>query len=201
MKIKYSRKIDREIFNEVNIMGKKLSPIFGFDFPKVKFDKRLIPIAKATIKVAESFIDEKKIREIVKGIYNKDIPDITIYVNTTPFSTWDVKNKWISVSIERVGIKFFNAVCHEINHFMYDYCLNTKKYEDTEIKETLTVLNNIFGIEDKGWKKFSEQRKRVIEYYNKTKDFKKTIHYTRNLFKKRNQDKKKTTLLATLVEK
>lgn len=180
MKIKYSQKIDKEIFDEVNIMGKKLSPIFGFNFPKVKFDKRLIPIAKVTIKVAKSFIDEKKVREIVRGIYNKDIPDITVYVNTTPFSTWNVKDKWISVSIERIGIKFFNTICHEINHFMYDYSFGTEKYQDTNIKETITVFNNIFGVEDRGFPKFSEQRKRVMKHYNETKDFKKTIEYTRN---------------------
>ena len=182
MKIIYNEKIDKEIFKEVNKMRKRLSPVFGFNFPKVKFDKRVIPIAKATKKVAQNFIDTKKIKEIVKGIYSKDIPDITIYVNTTPFSTWNVKDKWISVSIERVGIKFFRTVCHEINHFMYDSCFGTEKYQDTEVKETLTVLNNIFGVTDKGWDKFSKQREKVLEFYNKTKDFKKTINYTRNLF-------------------
>lgn len=179
MKIKYLQKIDKEIFNEVNEMCPKLSTIMGFKFEKITFDKRLIPIAKATIKVAESFIDEKKVREIIRAIYNKDVPDITIYVNTTPFSTWNVKDKWVSISIERMGIKFFQTVCHEINHFMYDYCFKTEKYQDTEIKETLTVFNNVFGVEDKGWKKFSGQRKRVMEYYNETKDFKKTVEYAR----------------------
>lgn len=186
MKIKYSQKIDKEIFNEVNEMCPRLSTIMGFKFEKITFDKRVIPIAKAVAKCSQSFIDEKKVREVAKGIYNKDVPDITVYVNTTPFSTWDVKDKWISVSIERIGIKFFQTVCHEINHFMYDYCFKTEKYQDTEVKETLTVLNNIFGVEDKGWNKFSKQREEILEFYNKTKDFEETINYTKNLFKKYN---------------
>ena len=78
--------------------------------------------------------------------------------------------------------KFFSTVCHESNHLMYDLIFGTKKYEDTEIKETLTVLNNLFGVEDKGWRKFLNQRQNVLNFYNKTKNFEKTIEYARNNF-------------------
>jgi hypothetical protein len=183
MKVKYSEKIDREIFKEVTFMGKKLSPIFGFQFPKVKFDKKITPIAKAMVKVLPAFMYEKRIITMMKKMYGKDMPEITIYINTTPFSTWNVEAGWVSVSMERGHSKFFQTVCHEINHFMYDYTFKTRKYEDTEIKEILTVLNNIFGIEDKGWKIFSEKRKAALDFYEKTKDFKKTIEYVKTFYK------------------
>ncbi len=183
MKVEYLEKIDREIFKEVNKMGKQLSPIFGFKFPKVKFDKRVIPIAEVMAKVFPAFIDEKKVKAMMKKMYGKDMPEITIYINTTPFSTWNVRERWVSVSIERGHSRFFQTVCHEINHFMYDYTFKTKKYEDTEIKETITVLNNTFGIEDKGWRAFSEKRKMVLDFYMKTKDFKKTIEYAKTVRK------------------
>ncbi len=63
MKVIYNEKIDKEMFGEVNRMGGKLSPVFGFDFPKLKFDKRLIPLSKATAKVSPNFINEKRLRE------------------------------------------------------------------------------------------------------------------------------------------
>ena len=182
MKIKYSRKIDKEIFDEVNRMRKKLSPIFGFQFPKIQFDKRVILIAKAVVAVTGKFINENGMKTIMSKIYREKMPSITIYVNTTPFSTWNVKEKWISISFTRIGKKFYETACHETNHFMYDFVFKTKKYQDTEIKETLTVLNNVFGITDVGWSKFSKQRKKVLKFYNKTKDFKKTINYAQSLF-------------------
>ena len=180
MKVKYSRKIDKEIFDEVNKMRKKLSPVFGFNFPKVSFRERVVPVAKT---IAESvMLEEKRLRGVMKEIFDEDIPDITVYINTTPFSTWNVDKKYISISCFRFG-KFFETACHESNHFMYDMVFGTKKYQDTEVKEIITVLNNVFGVEDKGWEKFSEKRKKVLNYYKKTKNFKRAIEYARTICK------------------
>jgi len=182
MKIKYSEKKDREMFAEVNKMRNKLSPIFGFDFPKVEFDKKLIPIAKVMIKVWKTFLNENKLKKVIKGIYNKDLPKLTIYINTTPFSSWNTKERYLSLSYTRNNYnKFFSTLCHESNHFMYDSTFDIKKYEDTEIKEILTVLNNIFGVEDKGWKKFSKKRKRALDFYKKERNLEKTIKYIKNV--------------------
>lgn len=182
MKIKYSEKIDREMFIEVNQMRKKLSPIFGFDFPKVKFDIRLVPIAKVMIGVSKTFLNENKLKKVIKGIYNKDLPKLTIYINTTPFSSWNVKEKYLSLSYTRNDCnKFFSTVCHESNHFMYDLTFGTKKYEDIKIKEIITVLNNVFGVEDKGWKKFSKERMKILDFYKKERNLEKTIKYAKQL--------------------
>ena len=184
MEIKYSKKIDNEMFIEINKMRKILSPVFGIEFPKVKFDSRLIPIAKMMTEVGKKFLDEKKLKKTIREIYKKELPNLTIYINTTPFSSWNTKGKYLSVSYTRNDcVKFFSTVCHESNHLMYDLIFCTKKYEDTEIKETLTVLNNLFGVEDKGWRKFLNQRQNVLNFYNKTKNFEKTIEYARNNFK------------------
>lgn len=183
MKVVYNEKIDKEIFLEVNRMGGKLSPVFGFDFPKLKFDKRLIPIAKTTAIVSPDFINEKKIRTLIKRIYNQDLPDLVIYINTTPFSSWNLEKKYLSISYGRNNeLKFISAICHEANHLMYDLIFETKKYQDTEIKETITILNECFGLKDPGWNKFSQQRRKVLDFYNRTKDFSKTIAYARSLF-------------------
>ena len=184
MKIIYSEKVDKEMFKEVNKMGKQLSPVFGFDFPKVKFDKRLVPLAKVTAKVSSVIVNEKKLKTLIKKLYDRNLPKLTIYINTTPFSSWSLSKKYLTISYARNNeSKFFSTVCHEANHLMYDLVFRTRKYQDTKVKETLTVLNKAFDIEDRGWQNFSEQRKSVLDFYNKTKDFKKTIDYTRNLFK------------------
>lgn len=184
MKIKYSEKIDREMFVEINKMRNKLSPIFGFNFPKVKFDRRLIPIAKVMTKVGKTFLNENKLKKVIKGIYNKDLPELTIYINTTPFSSWNVKEKYLSLSHTRNDCsKFFSTICHEANHFMYDLTFGTKKYEDTEIKETLTVLNNFFKVGDRGWKKFSKERIKVLDFYKKERNLEKTIKYIENILR------------------
>ena len=179
MEIKYSEKKDREMFAEINKTRDKLSPIFGFNFPKVKFDKRLIPVAKVMTRVGKTFLNEKK---LIKGIYKKDLPKLAIYINTTPFSSINVEKKYLSLSYTRNDhSKFFSTVCHEANHLMYDLTFGTKKYEDTEIKETLTVLNNFFGVKDKGWKKFSKERKQVLNFYKKEKKLEKTVRYAKKI--------------------
>jgi hypothetical protein len=182
MKIKYSKKIDKKMFIEVNKMRSKLSPVFGFNFPKVKFDRRLIPIAKVMTKVGKTFLNEKKLKKVIKEIYKKDLPELIIYINTTPFSSWNVKGKYLLLSYTRNNCnKFFSTVCHESNHFMYDLTFGTKKYQDTKIKETLTVLNNIFGVEDKGWRNFLKARMKVLDFYKKEKNLEKTIKYAKNI--------------------
>jgi len=69
MKVIYNEKMDKEMFLEVNKMGKKLSPVFGFNFPKLKFDKRLIPLAKVTARVSSNFINGKKLKSLINNIY------------------------------------------------------------------------------------------------------------------------------------
>jgi len=183
MKVTYSEKTDREMFSEVNRMGKILSPIFGFDFPKMKFDERLIPLARTTARVSSGLINEKKIKTSIKRIYGQDIPDLVVYINTTPFSSWNLDKRYLSISYGRNNeLKFNSAVCHEANHLMYDLIFGTEKYQDTEIKETITILDELFGLKDPGWNKFAEQRKKVLDFYDRTKDFPKTIAFARSLF-------------------
>jgi len=184
MKVIYNEKIDKEMFREVNMMGKKFSPIFGFNFPKLKFDKRLIPLAKATARVSPNFINGKKLKTLINKIYSKNFPNLVVYINTTPFSSWNLDKKYLSISYGRNNeLKFFSTICHEASHLMYDLTFKTQKYQDIEIKETITILNDIFGLKDLGWNKFSKQRKKVLDFYNRTKDFSKTITYTQKLFK------------------
>ena len=66
---------------------------------------------------------------------------------------------------------------------MYDLIFRTQKYQNTEVKETITILNNLFGIKDLGWNKFSKEREKTLNFYNRTKDFLKTIAYAQKLFK------------------
>jgi len=177
MKVKYSRKIDKRVIAEVNKECPRLSKVMGFKFEKeIRFDKRFISIAKAVAKSSRVFINETKIREAMKAIYGKDIPKITIYVNTTEFGTWNVIEGWVSVSMKYYGESFFNHTCHEINHFMYDSVYGTNKYEDTNIKEIVTIFNNNFGIKDTGWTIFKDERNKIAnEYQSTNKDFKDII--------------------------
>ncbi len=152
METVYSEKIDKEVHNELKKMGKKLSPVFGFEFPKVKFKKT---------KIEKKKFNEKRVQELMMALYCEKMPKIKVYLNTTPFSTWNVEKGYLSISNDRKGDSFFAAICHEANHFMYDYYFKTKKYEETEIKEIIPVLHNYFGIYDRGWKKFIRKRKKL----------------------------------------
>jgi len=181
MKIIYSQKIDKRIFKEVNKECPRLSKIFGFEFKKIKFDKRIIPIAKNVAKTSKYFVKEKKVKSIMESIFNKKVPvGITVYINTTPFCTWNVREKWISISMRFVGKEFFNKVCHEMNHFMYDYTFKTKKYQNTKIKEIITVVNNAFNVYDKGWNKFHKERKAAFKKYQETKNIEEVVRQIRN---------------------
>ena len=161
-----------------------MSPIFGFKFPKIKFDKRLIPIAQVMTKVGANFMNDNRLKKLIKGLYGKDLPELKVYINTTPFSSWNAKEKYLYLSYTRNdATKFFSTICHESNHLMYDLTFGTEKYQDTVIKETLTVLNNAFGVEDKGWQNFSQQRKAVLDFYIKNKDLKKTVNFAKDICK------------------
>lgn len=184
MDIRYSKKIDKEFFNEINNMGKKLSPIFGFTFPKVKFNKDIVPMAEAMASVGKKFINKNKLKKVIKEIYVQDVPKIIIYINTTPFSTWDEQGKYVNISYNRnTPEKFFSTVCHELNHMMYDKTFGTKKYEYTKIKETITVLNNLFGVKDLGWPKFATARKAVLDFYKKNRNLRETVEYAKKILK------------------
>ncbi|MDD2732092.1 MAG: hypothetical protein PHI53_02755 [Candidatus Pacebacteria bacterium] len=189
MKIYYSKKIDKEIHKELNRMGEKLSPVFGHKFPKVKFDGQMSIIASKVAKSMPDFNDGE-IKRNMKKIFGKEMPEFFVVLNTIPFSTWNVEEKWISISLKDI-LTFKRTLYHEANHFMYDYTFGTKKYEDTEIKETITVLNNSFkGVKDNdiGWKKFKEQRHKVWEHYSKKHELRSSVEFAQKLFKKSDRD-------------
>lgn len=183
MNIHYSIDIDRNIHTEVNTKGKKLSLIFGFAFLPVIFDKEKSQRAAKLAKQVSVF-DEKKAQNTIFSIYRKKLPKISLFINTTSFSTWNVHDKYISLSLDRFPNDVLSSFCHEANHFMYDVMYENEKYTDTEIKETVTVLNELFGIKDKGWHVFDEQRHKVLEYAKQTHDCLLAIKYAQQLFKK-----------------
>ena len=181
MQILYSQKIDRDIHDEVNNMGPKLGAIFGFSFPTVQFDEKNISRAQKIAKQATTndSLDENKAGEILKKIYGVRLPPITVYINTTPFSTWNIDEHYISISIDRFPDQVFSSFCHEANHYLYDTLYGTKKYQDTEIKETITILNTAFGIKDRGWHALEDARQAVWNKYEETRDFAKAIERAR----------------------
>ena len=176
MNIEYSENIDKEIHEEVNNNGERLSLVFGFDRPIVSFKKIDAAVSAARfVGPASAYINVKKAGEAMKKLYGRAMPQVDIFINTTPFSTWNTEQGYISISIQRFPEKVFSSFCHEMNHFMYDISYGTEKYEDTEVKETLTVLNEHFGIKDYGWKVFEPQRKIALDYYKRSGDLKQTI--------------------------
>ncbi len=166
MKILYSEKVDREIHDEVNTKGKDLAAVFGFDFHRVSFDDKKADEAKNI----DAAVDMEKAGGIMRDIFKVHPPQITLYFNTTPFSTWNTKEKYVCISVQRYPDKIFSSVCHELNHYMYDTVFGTEKYEETERKETFTVLNEFYDVKDYGWKVFKEKRDRVLDAFGKGED-------------------------------
>lgn len=184
MHTEYSEKIDKEIHKEVNREGKRLSKILGFSFEKIIFNTRKKNLALQ--KIGELPDDFQKIpKRIAKEIYQKDLPEVTIYINTTPFSTWNTEKKYISLSVDRFPDATLSSFCHEINHYLFDLFFCVAKYEKTETKEILTILNESFGIQDHGWKKFSKEREKALVYFQKNHDIQKTVSFVQRILRKR----------------
>lgn len=163
MRIGYSQVADREVHEEVNTKGRDLSGIFGFHFQNVVFDGKNADMARNM----EASVDVRKANRMMAAIFGNRPPSVRILFNTTPFSTWNTEKKYVSISFQRYPNKVFSSFCHELNHYMYDIIFGTEKYEETEQKETMTVLNELFNVKDYGWKMFDVKRKEVLDAFKK----------------------------------
>lgn len=184
MYTQYNEKIDKQIHEEVNEEGKRLSKILDFPFEKIFFDIKRKNLALQ--KIGELPNDFLKIpKRIAKEIYQRKMPKVIIYINTTPFSTWNTEKKYISLSVDRFPDTLLSSFCHEMNHYLFDLFFHVAKYEKTETKEILTILNESFGIHDHGWKKFSKERKETLAYFQKNNDIQKTASFVQKMLNER----------------
>ncbi len=181
MNVQYSAEIDKKIHDEVNEMGPKLAATFGFEFPVVQFDdgKKAQATQVAEQATRDNVINETRAAELLKQIFGIDLPAVAVYVNTTPFSTWNTEEQYISLSISRFPERAFASFCHEANHYLYDTLFSTKKYAETASKETVTVLNTMLGLKDHGWPALQEARKEVLSVYESTHSFSDALAYAR----------------------
>lgn len=180
MKAEYSEDIDREIIFEANTKGKKLSNIFGFHFEEVTFDSKRKNLAMHYI----GDIDKEVVvtlKEVIFGIFKRNFPKVSIFINITPFSTWNTKKCYISLSVDRFPDKILSSLCHEANHFMYDEIFGSGKYEDTCVKESLTILQELFGVRDYGWKTFEKQRGEIVSFFKKNQDIHQTVSFAKSI--------------------
>lgn len=202
MPFKYNKNIDERCWRRI-IKAKKL---FGHTFPN-KFD-----ISETKIKAAQQKIKyfqkiwQKYDQEILNGlkkIYKYPCPtDLSIFINTSPYSMDGYPARYISVSMMRAGTtqRIISSVSHELSHFLFrqhytKFCRNlgSTKNEIEEIKEILTVINNIEIAEvlDKGWPVHSNLRKLTTRYWLTKPDIKSVIEnlhkILKNSFKKDTQ--------------
>jgi len=177
----YSENIDRQIHDEVNQMGSVLGEQFGFHFPTVTFDQTKADEARrvALQTTSQNLVDLTKARLLLKEVFHRELPGITLYINTTPFSTWNTNAQYISLSIQRFPDRMFESFCHEANHYLYDLTYGAQKYQDTAIKETITVLNTLLGVTDHGWPSLKQKRARLLAEYEKSHSFQAAIDFAR----------------------
>ncbi len=168
---KYNKKIDTQCWQRI-IKAKKL---FGHTFP-TKFN-----ISRAQITTAREMSNhfqevwercDKEIFNGIKTIYGYSCPKkLFVFVNTSPYSMDGYPSKYISISMTaKKTRRIISTIGHELSHFVFRqhftqfcYKLGCTKDEIEEIKEILTVINNIKipGVLDKGWPVHSSLRKWV----------------------------------------
>lgn len=184
---KYNKNVDRHCWQRII----KTKNLFGHSFP-TKFN-----ITETKIATAEKMVNrfqkiwEKRGKEISNGltkIYNHPCPTkFSVFVNTSPYSMDGYPNRYISIS-KRVkkNQKIATSISHELSHFIFrqyftKFChnLGCTKNEIEEIKEILTIINNIEipGISDRGWPIHSFLRKQVKRQWLINPDIKSIIKY------------------------
>lgn len=181
---KYDKKINGNYWKHLITVGTK----FGHKFPKTfKIEKSdAITAEKTAIKFQEIWNKyEKTFRENFYTIYNCDFPrDMKCYINTSPYSMFNVDKNYISISMMRTCNNFISTVLHEANHFIFikyysDFCrsIDCSSEDISEIKEIVTIINNdVFSpMEDSGWELYQKYRERALVVWKKNKDIKKVI--------------------------
>lgn len=166
---KYNNKIDIECWERIT----KTNEIFGHKFPDdYIITKDMITEAEKAVVIFSKEWGDRDIGKEIKEIFGKEMPDITCYINTSPYSM-DKYPEYISISMNRK--KPTISILHEVSHYMFrDRFPNTPDIEN--VKEIITVINNdVFKVKDYGWKIFKEQRGRALKVWQETKDIEKVI--------------------------
>lgn len=176
---KYNKKIDQNIWKNLITNGNKFGHQFPSDYKIFEKD-----ITEAKLKIFEFQSLWHKYQNIFQNKCPKEFRSylpmpIICFVNTSPYSSFDIKAKTISISFKQKSNRAIPSILHELNHYYFmsaytKYCisLNCSYDEINEIKEIMTVINNdLFSpMEDPYWKKYEQSRKKVLAVWRKSKN-------------------------------
>lgn len=112
-------------------------------------------------------------------------PRMPCYINTSPYSMDRYRKGYISISTERdTPERIISSIIHEASHFMFwkyeaAFCrrLGLRPREIDEVKEVLTVINNVVfsGVQDVGWRVHAQQRAAALKKWQQTEDIRAVI--------------------------
>lgn len=190
---KYNKKIDEHCWKRI-VKTKKL---FGHSFPtKFSISKAKIINAKEMGSRFQKIWKEhgKKILNGIKTIYKYPCPKkLSVFVNTSPYSMDGYPSEYISISMTaKKSRRAISSISHELSHFVFrkkfaKFCRNLgcAQNETEEIKEILTVINNVEipGVLDRGWPKHSSLRKWTKKHWLKNPNIKLIIKDLHKLLK------------------
>lgn len=187
---KYDKKIDIENWERITEKSKKCEGVrFGESFP-TSYKLTEESISKAKEKISEFNNDWRKYKEKfylgMYKIFKKEFPkNVSFYINTSPFSYFNLKKKYISISMSCTFV--IPNILHEANHYMFVkyYQDKIKKTQHEDIKEIFSVVNNdVFKpMEDPYWAIYEKKRIKIFKKWVKTQDINKVIEYINNNYK------------------
>lgn len=116
-----------------------------------------------------------------------DTEQLSGFLSTRYGSGYNFKEHWFAVSVHNGTLQNTRVAMHEIMHIFFhkqwwDFCLKQGVPDKNvwDVKESMTVLLNLWFKDqlidiDWGYEEHAELRRLIIEWFLKTRDFKKTL--------------------------
>lgn len=190
---KYDKEIDKKNWERIISNGRK----FGHYFP-VNYEIAREDMEVANIKASE-FANiwskyEMIFKDKIKNIYKDcDLEKINCYINTSPYSSFNSDNDYISISFKKKNRRVVPSLLHEINHLLF---LRSYKYfcasigctnsDIDKIKEFVTVINDdVFSpMQDEYWPGHEKYRELALATWREKNDLKRVVEVLKTLLDK-----------------
>ncbi len=189
----YNKKFDEDNWDRLIKNGKK----YGHQFPSsylisdsdiVRAKERVVEYQLLWDKYDDIFRDKIPI------IYKHNFPrNCTFFVNTSPYSSFNVEKKYLSISMMREENRFIPTMIHEASHFLFQkyyiefcYSIGCSYEEIDKIKEFITIItNDVFSpMQDVGWNDHEKYRKEALKIWKDRRNLKDVIQHLKNMLDK-----------------
>ena len=186
----YDKQIDIDNWERIVTNGTK----YGHKFPsKYNITQKDIAIAKGKALEFQNIWNKykKTFEERIVIIYKHRLPKgCKFFVNTSPYSYFNVEQNYISISAKCKKNRIVPITIHEASHLLFkkyysNYCkdIGCCEKEIDIIKELVTVItDDVFSpMQDGGWECHMQYRKQVLKAWKTSRDLNFVIKYSKEL--------------------